>query len=177
MAMSQEFLARQNHKNGKMRERKGQFPAFTSGNQGPERPQSVKSIYDLYCRFARMAVLSAARQHWIIRLAAFSALRARAAGFWRFCFGLALCFSHRSAKIEAVPATPILACPGGGWIDMGLVIMDRLWTPPLGDTQLRVSFTPQLQMAAKSPICMYRLLFASVYVCTGCCSQVRYWRG
>jgi hypothetical protein len=39
--------------------------------------------------------------------------------------GLVLCFSHRSAKIEPVLATPILAGTGGGWIDMGLVIMDR----------------------------------------------------
>jgi len=30
---------------------------------------------------------------------------------------LALCFPHRSARIERLPATPILAGNGGGWIE------------------------------------------------------------
>ena len=40
-------------------------------------------------------------------------------------FGLVLCFSYRSAKIEPLPVKPVLASTGGGWIDMGLVVMDR----------------------------------------------------
>jgi hypothetical protein len=39
--------------------------------------------------------------------------------------GLVLCFSYGSAKIEPLPAKPVLASTGGGWIDMGLVAMDR----------------------------------------------------
>jgi hypothetical protein len=40
-------------------------------------------------------------------------------------YGLVLCFPHRSAKIEPFPTEPILAGNGGGWIDLGLVVMDR----------------------------------------------------
>ncbi len=39
--------------------------------------------------------------------------------------GLVLCFPYRSAKIEPVLAKPVLAGTGGGWIDLGLVVMDR----------------------------------------------------
>jgi hypothetical protein len=57
--------------------------------------------------------------------AAFSVLRARAAKKPNSQFGLVLCFPHRSAKIEPFPTEPILAGNGGGWIDLGLVVMDR----------------------------------------------------
>ena len=38
---------------------------------------------------------------------------------------LVLCFPYRSAKIEPVPAISFLTGNGGGWIALGLVVMDR----------------------------------------------------
>jgi hypothetical protein len=40
-------------------------------------------------------------------------------------FGLVLCFPYRSAKIEPVPTMAFLLGIGGGWIALGLVVMDR----------------------------------------------------
>ena len=65
-------------------------------------------------------LLQPSRWFWSIKL-----LQLRPLEPEHVCYGLVLCFSHRSAKIEPVLATPILAGTGGGWIDMGLVIMDR----------------------------------------------------
>ncbi len=44
-------------------------------------------------------------------------------------FGLVLCFPHRSAKIEPVPTISFLKGNGGGWIALGLVVMDRYALP------------------------------------------------
>ena len=40
-------------------------------------------------------------------------------------FWLVLCFPYRSAKIEPLPTMAFLLGNGGGWIVLGLVVMDR----------------------------------------------------
>lgn len=40
-------------------------------------------------------------------------------------FGLVLCFPYRSGKIEPVPGICFSLGNGGGWIALGLVVMDR----------------------------------------------------
>ena len=40
-------------------------------------------------------------------------------------FGLVLFFPYRSARIVPLLATPFMACNGGGWIVLGLVVRDR----------------------------------------------------
>jgi hypothetical protein len=54
-----------------------------------------------------------------------SSLRLRKSKTERFRYGLVLCFRHRSAKIEPVPTISLLMGSGGGWIALGLVVMDR----------------------------------------------------